>query len=167
MQSKHFWEDEFRFIFISLRFKLCTYVVSSSMKHTILYVVSKLHTSISIDKERTHNEYNWHRETWKQNNNTFTGHFSIYFGYFLFGGLAFIVTFLPLKSWPLFWQSFHPPSSTGEIQHTKNNNNNNNTQLVTRHMSVNAYSYIYERTESQARPKWHFDETQLFGDIFT
>ena len=29
--------------------------------------------------------------------------------------------------------------------------NNNNTQLVTRHMSVNAYSYIYERTESQAR----------------
>ena len=29
-------------------------------------------------------------------------------------------------------------------------NNNNNTQLVTRHMSVNAYSYIYERTESQA-----------------
>ena len=26
-----------------------------------------------------------------------------------------------------------------------NNNNNNNTQLVTRHMSVNAYSYIYER----------------------
>ena len=32
-----------------------------------------------------------------------------------------------------------------------NNNNNNNTQLVTRHMSVNAYSYIYERTESQAR----------------
>ena len=28
---------------------------------------------------------------------------------------------------------------------------NNNTQLVTRHMSVNAYSYIYERTESQAR----------------
>ena len=34
---------------------------------------------------------------------------------------------------------------------TNNNNNNNNTQLVTRHMSVNAYSYIYERTESQAR----------------
>ena len=32
-----------------------------------------------------------------------------------------------------------------------NNNNNNYTQLVTRHMSVNAYSYIYERTESQAR----------------
>ena len=31
------------------------------------------------------------------------------------------------------------------------NNNNNNAQLVTRHMSVNAYSYIYERTESQAR----------------
>ena len=31
------------------------------------------------------------------------------------------------------------------------NNYNNNTQLVTRHMSVNAYSYIYERTESQAR----------------
>ena len=28
-------------------------------------------------------------------------------------------------------------------------NNNNNTQLVTHHMSVNAYSYISERTESQ------------------
>ena len=40
------------------------YVVSSSMKHTILYVVSKLHTSISIDMKRTRNEYNWHRETW-------------------------------------------------------------------------------------------------------
>ena len=35
--------------------------------------------------------------------------------------------------------------------HHNNNNNNNNTQLVTRHMSVNAYSCIYERTESQAR----------------
>ena len=34
------------------------------------------------------------------------------------------------------------------------NNNNNNTQLVTRHMSVNAYSYIYERTESQARRQY-------------
>ena len=35
--------------------------------------------------------------------------------------------------------------------HHNNNNNTNNTQLVTHHMSVNAYSYIYERTESQAR----------------
>ena len=37
------------------------------------------------------------------------------------------------------------------ILYSYNNNNNNNTQLVTRHMSVNAYSYLYERTESQAR----------------
>ena len=37
------------------------------------------------------------------------------------------------------------------LNHHFINNNNNNTQLVTRHMSVNAYSYIYERTESQAR----------------
>ena len=32
-----------------------------------------------------------------------------------------------------------------------NNNNNNNTQLVMCHMSVNAYSYIYEKTESQRK----------------
>ena len=42
--------------------------------------------------------------------------------------------------------------STIDLHYTKsNNNNNNNTQLVTHHMSVNAYSYVYERTESQAR----------------
>ena len=55
----------------------------------------------------------------------------------LFGGLAFIATFLRLKSWPLFWQSFHPPFLIGAIQHAKK------------------------------RPKLHFNETQLFGDIFT
>ena len=81
------------------------YVVSSSMKHTILYVVSKLHTLISIDMKGTHNEY--------------------------------IAKFLRLKSWPLFWQSFHPPFLIGAIQHTKK------------------------------RPKLHFNETQIFGDIFT
>ena len=32
-----------------------------------------------------------------------------------------------------------------------NNNNNNNTQLVTRHMSVNAYSYIYTRELNRRR----------------
>ena len=37
----------------------------------------------------------------------------------LFGGLAFIAKFLRLKSWPLFWQSFHPPFLIGAIQHAK------------------------------------------------
>ena len=55
----------------------------------------------------------------------------------LFGGLAFIAKFLRLESWLLFWQSFHPPFLIGAIQHAKK------------------------------RPKLHFNETQIFGDIFT
>ena len=56
-------------------------------------------------------------------------------------------------SGPHLWNSL-PPRICSFIEKpdlSNNSNNNNNTQLVTRHMSVNAYSYIYERTESQAR----------------
>ena len=46
---------------------------------------------------------------------------------------------------------------------TLTNNNNNNTQLVTRHMSVNAYSYISERTESQTNVCIMQDLNKIFS----